>query len=173
MINGEEGMASLKSVTDSILASRGGAHGSWPWTRKLLAAADAQFQARWREETIDGLRALEILLPSHAGEPCKGDLMTLVGASGATARDAGAALTDLGDAYARNNPSCAERIGFAREAPFSRIVLSTAPLQWEEYAAVTPVPGALYCVDGFHRLVAWAAERRLSKDANLKIWLAG
>jgi hypothetical protein len=69
--------------------------------------------------------------------------------------------------------SSAERIGFAREAPFSRIVLSTAPLQWEEYASVTPVPGALYCVDGFHRLVAWAAAGRLGKDANLEIWLAG
>jgi hypothetical protein len=163
----------LKEISDAVLASRGGTHGSWPWTRKLLARADEQFAGLWRELTIDGAAALDILLPSHSGEPCKGDQLTLVGHHGASVRDAGAALNELGDVYARNNPSCAERIGFARDAPFTRVIICTAPLDWEEYASVRPVPGAYYCIDGFHRLVAWAAAGRLKRDVSLQIWLAG
>lgn len=162
----------LKSVSDSVLASRGGAHGSWPWTRKLLAAADAQFLSRWRVDTIDGAQALDIRLPPHAGEPCKGDLLTLVGGAGATVREAAATLEKVVGAYARHNASCMSRIEFAAEAPLSHVVLCTAPLNWEEYAEVTPAKDALYCVDGFHRLVAWAWKGRLSSGVELPVWLA-
>lgn len=139
----------------------------------MLARADEQFDSRWRTTTITGEQALDILLPPHSGEPCKGDQLTLVGHRGATARDAGAALKAMGAAYARNNPSCAERIAFATDAPFTRIVLCASPLDWEEYARVAPVTGAYYCLDGFHRLVAWSAAGRLDKHANIDIWLAG
>jgi hypothetical protein len=162
----------LKAVSESVLRSRGGQHGSWPWTRKLLAAADAQFQSRWRSATIDGETALDIRLPSHAGEPCKGDLLTLVGAKGATVREAAAMLEKVADAYARHNESCMSRIEFAAAAPLSQVVLCTAPLNWEEYAHVTPAEGALYCIDGFHRLVAWAWKGRLA-GVKLPVWLAG
>lgn len=163
----------MDSIEEACLRSRGGSHGSWPWTRKMLARADEQFGGVWRELTLSGDAALDILLPPHAGEPCKGDQLTLVADVGATVRDAGAALTQLGEAYARNNPSCTERLGFAADAPFSHVILCTAPLDWEEYAKVTPQPGAHYCIDGFHRLVAWAAAGRLTKDTTLSAWLAG
>ena len=163
----------LTSIEQRVLAARGGAHGSWPWTRKLLAKADEQFRGVWRELEIPAESALDILLPSHAGEPCKGDQLTLVSDAGATVRDAAATFISFGEAYARNNAACAERLGFAADAPFSHVVLSTAPLNWEEYAAVTPRPGAYYCIDGFHRLVSWAANGRLHKDARIGIWLAG
>ncbi len=162
----------LKHVSDSVLASRGGTHGSWPWTRKLLAAADAQFESRWRAHVIDGAQALEIRLPPHAGEPCKGDLLTLVGANGATVREAAATLEKVAGAYARHNTSCMSRIEFAADAPLSHVVLCSAPLIWEEYADVTPGDEALYCVDGFHRLVAWAWKGRLAAGVELPIWLA-
>lgn len=162
----------LKHVSDAVLASRGGAHGSWPWTRKLLAAADAQFQSKWTSETIDAADALEIRLPAHAGEPCKGDLLTLVGARGATVREAAATLEKVASAYARHNTSCMSRIEFAAGAPFSQVVLCRAPLNWEEYAEVTPVDGALYCIDGFHRLVAWAWKARLTAGVELPVWMA-
>ena len=160
-------------VTESVLASRGGAHGSWPWTRKLLAAAEAQFESQWSAASIAGAEALDIWLPPHAGEPCKGDLLTLVGANGATVRDAAAMLQKVESAYARHNTSCMSRIEFAAEAPLSQVVLCTAPLNWEEYADVAPAEGALYCVDGFHRLVAWAWKSRLSAEVALPVWLAG
>jgi hypothetical protein len=163
----------LTRVSERVLASRGGAHGSWPWTRKLLAAADAQFQSRWREETTSGVDALEIRLPSHAGEPCKGDLLTLVGATGATVREAAATLEKVAGAYARHNSSCMSRIEFAAAAPFSQIVLCTSPLAWEEYADVAPADDALYCVDGFHRLVAWAWRGRLEEGVSIPAWVAG
>jgi hypothetical protein len=163
----------LKHVSDSVLASRGGAHGSWPWTRKLLSAADDQFGQQWRAHAISGADALEIRLPPHAGEPCKGDLLTLVGGNGATVREAAAMLEKVAGAYARHNASCMGRIEFAAAAPLSQVVLCTAPLKWEEYADVTPADGALYCVDGFHRLVAWAWKGRLTCGVGLPIWLAG
>jgi hypothetical protein len=163
----------LLSVEQRVLASRGGAHGSWPWTRKLLAKADEQFRGVWRELEIPAEAALDILLPPHAGEPCKGDQLTLVGDTGATVREAAATFTRFGQAYARNNASCAERLGFAADAPFSHVVLCTAPLDWEDYSRVAPQPGAYYCLDGFHRLVAWAANGRLKNDDRLRIWLAG
>lgn len=160
-------------IEEDSLKSRGGSHGSWPWTRKMLARADEQFRGVWRELTLDGEAALDILLPPHSGEPCKGDLLTLVPDQGATVREASAALLAIGDAYARNNAACAERLGFASASPLTRLILCTSPLDWEEYAKVAPQPGALYCVDGFHRLVAWAAAGRLTKDATLTAWIAG
>ena len=168
-----KGVLTVDSIEAACLRSRGGSHGSWPWTRKMLARADEQFRGVWREVTIDGNTAVAVLLPAHSGEPCKGDQLTLVADEGATVREAGAALAQLGEAYARNNPSCAERLRFAAEAPFTHVILCAAPLDWEEYAKVTARPGAYYCIDGFHRLVAWAAAGRLTKTANLGIWLAG
>lgn len=162
----------LKAVIDSVLASRGGAHGSWPWTRKLLAVADAQFHSAWRACSISGADALEILLPAHAGEPCKGDLLTLVRPNGATVREAAATLETLQGAYARQNTSCMSRIEFAAAAPFSAVVLCPLPLDADEYRDVTPAKDALYCVDGFHRLVAWAWKGRLASDVEVPVWLA-
>jgi len=167
------GTGDLKRVTASVLASRGGAHGSWPWTRKLLAAADAQFQSRWTSGSIDAAAALDIRLPAHAGEPCKGDLLTLGRGAGATVREAAAVLEKVAGAYARHNTSCMSRIEFAADAPLSQVVLCTSPLNWNEYADVAPAEGALYCIDGFHRLVAWAWKRRLASGASLPVWLAG
>lgn len=139
----------------------------------MLVRADEQFGGVWRHLTITGEQALEILLPPHTGEPCKGDQLTLIGDRGATVSETGEALRRLGEAYARNNASCAERLGFAADAPFSTIVVCTAPLDWEEYARVAPALGAYYCVDGLHRLAAWAAGGRLTGEVSLEIWLAG
>lgn len=163
----------VKSISTEILTSRGGGHGSWPWTRKMLAAADEQFASRWRVDVIDGAAALDIRLPSHAGEPCQGDQLTLVGPAGATVREAAATLAKVAGAYAKNNASCMRRIEFAAAAPLSRVVLCTAPLNWEEYARVSPVADARYCVDGLHRLVAWAWKGRLVSGVDVPIWLAG
>lgn len=163
----------VKQITDAVLASRGGMHGSWPWTRKMLAQADRQFGGAWRELTLSGDDALGILLPSHSGEPCKGDQLTLVGDAGGSVREVAHAFTQLGAAYARNNPSCAERLAVAADAPFSQLILCTAPLQWEEYAKVAPQPGAYYCLDGLHRLVAWAGAGRLDPTVIVTAWVAG
>lgn len=163
----------VDSIEAEVLRSRGGAHGSWPWTRRMLQRADQQFGGVWREVTLSSDEALALLLPPHSGEPCRGDQLTLIGAHGATVRDAAATLQTLGDAYAKNNASCAERLGFAATAAFSHVVLCTAPLDWEEYARVTPVPGARYCIDGFHRLVSWAAAGRITGDVTVSAWIAG
>lgn len=139
----------------------------------MLARADEQFGGVWREVTIPASTALAIMLPPHAGEPCRGDQLTLVGPAGASVAEAAAALAALGDAYTRNNASCAERLAFAREAAFSAIVVTPAPLDWEEYARVGHSASALYCVDGFHRLVSWAAAGRIGPGAWLPALLAG
>lgn len=157
----------LAAVSDAVLKSRGGAHGSWPWSRKLLAAADAQFSGAWREVEIDAERALAIRLPPHAGEPCKGDQLTLVPAPGGSVREAAATLAKVAAAYARHNESCMGRLTFAADAPFSHVVLCTAPLDADDYRQVSGAPGDLYCVDGVHRLIAWAWRERLSPGVTL------
>lgn len=139
----------------------------------MLARADQQFGGVWRAAMVSGQVARAVILPPHAGEPCRGDQLTLVGTAGATVADAAAALMALADAYTRNNPSCAERLSVARDAPFSAVVLTPAPLDWEDYAGVTPVAGGLYCVDGFHRLVAWAAAGRLEPGVEVPALIAG
>ncbi len=171
-MDGGPGTLDLKTVSDSVLASRGGAHGSWPWTRQLLATADAQFQSRWRGDAISGAEALNIRLPPHAGEPCKGDLLTLVGSTGATVREAAATLDKVAGAYARHNTSCMSRIELATAAPLSQVVLCSLPLDADGYRDVTHATDALYCVDGFHRLVAWAWKGRLASDVEVRVWLA-
>jgi hypothetical protein len=162
----------LAEVSAACLASRGGRHGSWPWSEKLLAAADRQFAGNWRETTVDAAALLDVMLPSHAGEPCKGDQLTLVGTSGASVREAAATFARVERAYELNNESCFSRISLAADQPFSAIVLGTAPLDADDYRTVTPRPGALYCIDGFHRLVAWAWRRRL-ESGQLPVFVAG
>jgi hypothetical protein len=139
--------------------------GSAPWTLRFLDKADQQFGGEWHSRTLTGREALEILLPPHAGEPCKGDRLTLVDPAGATVRDAARRLAQFRENYQAANPSCWSRIEEAALAPFSGIILTPAPLDHDDYRGLEPEPGRLYHLDGFHRLVGWAWAGRLSGTA--------
>jgi hypothetical protein len=88
-------------------------------------------------------------------------------------RDAAVTLAKVSAAYGRHNESCMGRISFAADAPFSHVVLCTAPLDADDYRDVTGAPGALYCVDGVHRLIAWAWRQRLSPGVTLPAFVIG
>src|SRR5688572_20503388 len=77
---------SLDEVRRELIASRESG-GSLPWTLAFLEHADRQFAGRWSQIEITGLDALDIVLPPHNGEPCKGDRMELVPPGCATVRD--------------------------------------------------------------------------------------
>ena len=106
--------------------------GSAPWTLKFIERASAQFR-EWREVELDAAAALDIILPPHNGEPCKGDRLELVQSGGATVAEATDTLLAIRSDYEQNNPTCWGRIAEASAQPFSTLILTTAPLDADEY----------------------------------------
>jgi hypothetical protein len=160
-------------VVAAIGAERSLTEGSAPWTLKFVDIADRQFSGAWRPIALAGSEALEIVLPPHAGEPCRGDRLMLIGPGGATVAEAARRLARIREEYAASNPSCWGRMAGAAAAPFSTLVLTTAPIEAEDYASIAPSPGRFYHLDGFHRLVGWAWAGRLTAGVRLKAWVAG
>jgi hypothetical protein len=156
---------------EALAAGRDLRTGSAPWTLKFIERATEQF-GEWREVEIDARAALDIILPPHNGEPCKGDRLALVPAGGATVAEAARALGTGRSEYERNNPTCWGRIAEASGQAFSTIILTTAPLHVEEYRSIAPTTGSLYHLDGFHRLVGWALAGRLTPDVRLRALVA-
>jgi hypothetical protein len=160
-------------IVDALGTERSLTDGSAPWTLRFLEVADRQFGGRWRHMTISGEDALGVVLPPHAGEPCRGDRLPLVGPGGATVERAARRLSEIHDVYASRNQSCWSRIADASAAPFSTLILTTAPLDADDYRSIVPAAGNLFHLDGFHRLVGWAWAGRLTPDARVRAWVAG
>ncbi|HYN10474.1 MAG TPA: DUF6309 family protein [Vicinamibacterales bacterium] len=165
-------LTDLPAVRARLLAERGDRTGSLRWTLEHLDAADRQFGGAWREITLDGACALRIILPAHAGEPCRGDVMPLVPREGATVREAAERLRTIESEYEAANPSCWGRIKRAADEPFSTVIVTAAPLDVEEYAGVEPRPESVYRLDGFHRLIGWAWAGRLTEAASIRAFIA-
>jgi hypothetical protein len=145
--------------------------GSAPWTLKFIERASAQFR-EWREVEIDTAAALDIILPPHNGEPCKGDRLELVPSGGATVVEATARLRAIRADYEKNNPTCWGRIAEASAQPFSTVILTTAPLDADEYGSLTHEAGRLYHLDGFHRLLGWSLANRLTTGTRVRAFIA-
>jgi hypothetical protein len=145
--------------------------GSAPWTLKFIERASAQF-AEWRAVELDAAAALEIILPPHNGEPCKGDRIELVQSGGATVAEATRTLLAIRSDYEQNNPTCWGRIAEASAQPFSTLILTTAPLDANEYRSLTAEPGRLYHLDGFHRLIGWSLANRLTTGTRVRAFVA-
>lgn len=152
----------VSDVIASLAGGRSLSSGSAPWTLRFIETADKQFGGVWSERVLTADEALDILLPPHAGEPCKGDRLTLIDPAGATVRDAGKRLARLRAEYEDANRSCWSRIQQAAIEPFSGVILTTAPLDADDYRGMAPLEGRLYHLDGFHRLVGWAWAGRLA-----------
>ena len=170
---GHDDRVGLADVVDRLAANRDLATGSGPWTRQFLDLADQQFERRWRLTRVPAVVLREVRLPRHAGEPCQGDTMTLVPTCGLTAADAGAHWTSIRAAYTDANPCCAGRLEAAERAPFSLVIVTTAPLDTPEHRALPVNAGGLYHLDGLHRLIAWAAAGRLNGDLTIPVAIAG
>jgi hypothetical protein len=158
-------------VEAALRASQDVTRGPGRWTIEMIREAERAAGGAWWALRVPGRALLDVALPRHAGEPCQGDRMELVPAGGATVEEAARALGLRLEAYRRANRSCAGRIDGARREPFSRILLSRQPLARDEYAGMPAAP--CYHVDGLHRLIAWAAEGRLTADAWIDVYLAG
>jgi uncharacterized protein DUF6309 len=151
---------STEAVIDAVLEERAGRAGSWPWTERLIRAAAAGSSDDWHEVQLDAAAAFAVMLPAHAGEPCKGDRLMLVPESGIDVRGAVEAFRALGDDYARDNPTCWGRIMRAAQGPFSTIVLKRSDSR-------------LHHVDGFHRLIGWGWAGRLTGQARITAFVTG
>ncbi|MFI5177829.1 MAG: DUF6309 family protein [Vicinamibacterales bacterium] len=162
---------SAEDLLAALAAGRDLRTGSAPWTLKFIERATGQF-GQWREVEIDGATALAIILPPHNGEPCKGDRLALVPGGGATVAEAARSLGAIRVEYERNNPTCWGRIAEASDQAFSTIILTSAPLDADEYRSIAPAAGRLYHLDGFHRLVGWALAGRITPDVRLRAFVA-
>lgn len=160
-------------VVEALGAGRPLASGSGPWTMRFLDVAERQFGGAWSEIELSGDEALAVILPPHAGEPCKGDRLPLVPPGGASAREAAETLRRIRRDYERANPSCWSRIAESAAAPFSALILTASPLDADDYRSVRAQPGHLYHLDGFHRLVGWAWAGRLTPMVKLNAFVAG
>jgi hypothetical protein len=159
-------------VAAALAAARPLASGSGPWTMRFLEIAGRQFPGAWNEVELSGHEALGIILPPHAGEPCRGDRLPLVPPGGATVAETADVLRRLREDYESRNPSCWSRIAEAAARPFSTLILTAEPLEADDYHSVILQPGRLYHLDGFHRLVGWAWAGRLTRDASVRAFLA-
>ena len=74
--------------------------------------------------------------------------------------------------YEQNNPTCWGRIAEASAQPFSTLILTTAPLDADEYRSLTAEPGRLYHLDGFHRLIGWSLANRLTTGTRVRAFVA-
>ncbi len=160
-------------VIARLRSERDLATGSAPWTLDFIARADLQFGGTWSEVELSGDDALNVMLPPHAGEPCKGDRVALVTTGGARVADAAIALSRISGDYERLSASCWQRIMDASTTPFSTIIATTAPLDVEEFRGVPEIAGTLYRLDGFHRLIGWAWAERLTSSASIRAFVAG
>lgn len=160
-------------VIAAIGAERSLTEGSAPWTLAFIEVADRQFDGQWRHVTVSGPDALRVVLPPHAGEFCRGDRLPLVGPTGATVHDTARHLARIRDDYASANRSCWGRIAASAAEPFSTLVLTTNPLDADDYRGIAPAPGQLFHLDGFHRLVGWAWAGRLTDGTRLSALVAG
>ena len=160
-------------VAGALSAGRPLDSGSGPWTRRFIDVAERQFDGLWHEVEISGEEALLVVLPPHAGEPCKGDRLSLVQPGGASTREAAETLRQIREDYERANPECWSRIAQAAAERFSPLILTTAPLDQDDYRTLRGDAGRLYHLDGFHRLVGWAWAGRLTSAARLSAFLAG
>jgi len=118
--------------------------GSAPWTVKFIERASTQFR-EWREIEIDAAAALDIILPPHNGEPCKGDRIELVPSGGAPVAEATRTLRVIRSEYERNNPTCWGRIAQAFDQPFSTLTTFTFGKRpkrlWSVKAAIVSMIG--------------------------------
>lgn len=167
------GRSDRRAVERVIADGRDLREGSGPWTCRFLDRADVQFGGAWWHVTLPAESALAIVLPAHAGEPCRGDRRVLSAAGGARVGAVAAELAAMSTSYAADNPTCWTRISAAMDAPFSPIILTTAPLTLAEYADIVPAAACLYHLDGFHRLIGWALHGRLAPPSRLHAYVAG
>ena len=171
------GQTTLRLVLDELGRGRNRSLGSGPWTERLLSIADAELGPTWFDVELTAAEALAVVLPMHAGEPCRGDRMMLVGPRGLSVADTADRFRAIEAEYARTNRSCWERIDRARTDPLSRIVLAGSPIDHEEYRELShdagPGRAPLFCLDGRHRLVGWALAGVLAPGAVVPAHVVG
>lgn len=149
--------AVLRAVIDAgIVSAAYPRHDPARWALPLLDELDARATC-WQLVELDADALGALWLPSHAGEACHGDSMSLGDAGGSTVIEAHGWLVAHAAAYAAANPSCWGRITYASGAPASPLVVATVGVGDRAKPAHAP----LVVVDGLHRALGyWWAGRR-------------
>ena len=145
-------------------------HAPARWALPLLDQLELQ-AAGWQLMELDADAFAALWLPSHAGEACHGDSMSLGDERGATVSRASDWLAAHGEAYAAANPSCWGRITRAATGPRSALVVSAVSVG----DRVKPDHADLVVVDGLHRALGFwmGGARRVEAYAPVLVGTAG
>lgn len=134
---------------------------------RALNLANAQMgewtKARLRREDI-----LNVTLPWHIS--CGGKT-ELVPKAGLTVGQAVARIASMGEAFARENPVCYQKIQRMARLPFTPLFLSTRAVQKDDYWDLERKEGLVH-IDGLHRMIAWELYGRLSGGVEVEAYVA-
>ncbi|MEU3569115.1 DUF6309 family protein [Kitasatospora sp. NPDC036755] len=123
----------------------------------------------WWRIRLSRADVLGVVLPWHLSE---GGELELVPRSGLTVAEAAERVRAGGAAWTAANPVCAAKLRLLREAPFTLVFLSTAPVDHSDYGDLAVRSGLIH-LDGLHRMLAWELAGRLPERALLDGYLVG
>lgn len=138
-----------------------------PEAERALNLANAQM-GEWRKALVRREDILNVVLPWHIS--CGGKT-ELVPKSGMTVEHAAAKIARMGEAFAKHNPVCHQKIQRMARQPFSPLFLSTRAIGKDDYWDLDRKEGLVH-IDGLHRMIAWALHGRLSEEVEVEAYVA-
>ena len=138
-----------------------------PEAERALNLANAQM-GEWRKALLRREDILNVILPWHIS--CGGKT-ELVPKSGMAVGQAVAKIARLGEAFARHNPVCFQKIQRMGRLPFTPLFLSTKAIGKDDYWGLEKKEGLVH-IDGLHRMIAWELHGRLSEEVEVEAYVA-
>lgn len=139
-----------------------------PEAERALNIANRQ-AGEWHKVLVQREDILNVILPWHIS--CGGNT-ELVPKSGSTVRQAVAKIQCMGDAFAKENPVCHQKIRRMSKQPFTPLYLSTRAIEKDDYWDLEVKDGLIH-IDGLHRMIAWELHGLLSGQVQIEAYVAG
>lgn len=138
-----------------------------PEAERALNLANAQM-GEWRKALVRREDILNVILPWHIS--CGGKT-ELVPKSGMTVGQAAAKIAGMGEAFARENPVCYQKLQRMGKQPLTPLFLSTRAIEKDDYRDLERKEGLVH-IDGLHRMIAWELNGRLSGQVEVEAYVA-
>ncbi|MCO6489302.1 MAG: hypothetical protein J5I98_12835, partial [Phaeodactylibacter sp.] len=138
-----------------------------PEAERALNLANAQM-GEWRKALVRREDILKVILPWHISCGGKDEL---VPKTGMTVGQAAAKIAGMGEAFAKHNPVCYQKIRRMARQPFTPLFLSTRAIEKDDYWDLERKDGLVH-IDGLHRMIAWELYGRLSEEVEVEAYVA-
>ncbi len=123
----------------------------------------------WHKAWVGRADIKSVILPWHIS--CGGKT-ELAPKTGLTVGRAVEKILNMGDAFARENPVCSQKIERMSRLPFTPLFLSTRAIKKDDYWDLTRKEGLIH-IDGLHRMISWELHGRLSEQTQIEAYIAG